>query len=156
MLIPYIHPDDRSRLRRWATQQATLCTLVFLVAILAGTFSRPPGYALQDNQDANIKSPALVEPQYAHFPHGWRRTINGWEHTSQWHSAPRFSETAETKSIDGWVKTQTDREPRWIQMVLDAVRSLPPLTFAILQIAAVTVAVTITSPQKNADEDCKV
>ena len=156
MLIPHIHPDDRSRLLRWATQQATLCSLVFLVAILLGTFSRPPGYALQDKQDTGIKSPAMVEHQDAHLPQGWRRTTNGWEHTSQWSSAPRVRETVETKSLDRWVKNQVDREPRWIQVVLDAIRRLPPLTFAILQIAAVTVAVTITSPHKNVDEDFKV
>ncbi|TWT48080.1 hypothetical protein Pla22_50800 [Rubripirellula amarantea] len=186
MHLPHIHPADRSRLKRWATQQATICTLVFLVVSLLGAYSRPPGYAEQSHSMRDLESSnALAWPSetdapeflqtesqdtdtlyretlvtesqepsmrevasYAYVPEGWRRTSQGWEFASDWHDESQYQTPVMTKSINRWIEVQKNREPHWVQATLDAVRRLPPLTFAILQVAAVAVAISITSTPK--------
>ncbi len=78
----------------------------------------------------------------AHVPVGWRRTADGWEHTSNWLSRD--------KSIDTWIEEQKSREPAWIQRTLEIIRNTPPLMFAILQLSMITVVVLITTRGKMA------
>lgn len=78
----------------------------------------------------------------AHVPVGWRRTTDGWEHTSNWLSPD--------KSIDTWIEEQKSREPAWIQRCLAMIRNTPPLVFAILQVSMITAVVLITTRKKLA------
>ena len=86
------------------------------------------------------EAPGLDSDSQALQPHGWRRTVDGWEHTSNWLSTD--------KSIDTWIQEQRSREPAWIQRILATIRATPPLVFMMMQVAMVTAVILITT-RKN-------
>ena len=61
-------------------------------------------------------------------PNGWRKTSKGWEHTSSWEVKPSLAEV---------LIQERARESHWISFFLQGVRSIPPLAYASLQIAAI-------------------
>lgn len=63
-------------------------------------------------------------------PQGWRRTDRGWEDVSTWRKIGR--------PLAEIVIAQQNREPGWVSSGLARIRELPPLAFAMLQIAAVS------------------
>ncbi|WP_235033236.1 hypothetical protein [Rubripirellula obstinata] len=102
--------------------------------------SQGPYAAAPVNKPANkieVEVPARID---AHVPVGWRRTADGWEHTSNWLSVD--------KSIDTWIDEQKSREPAWIQRTLAMIRNTPPLVFAMLQVSMITAVVLITTRRK--------
>lgn len=81
---------------------------------------------------AGIFSEFVVQahaPTTAIEPNGWRRTVNGWEHTSTWKPKPHLAEL---------IAQQREQEDYWLGHFLQSVRALPPLAFASLQIAAIS------------------
>ena len=62
-------------------------------------------------------------------PRGWRRTKNGWEHTSTWR--PK-------RSLAAILNEEQEREQHWVQHFLNGVRGVPPVAYACLQIAAIS------------------
>jgi hypothetical protein len=75
-------------------------------------------------------------------PHGWRRTINGWEHVSAWRS-PSSRPLGEIVSI------QRQREPAWLQQSLRRLRELPPLIFALFQLTAIAAIIWVADAHKK-------
>ena len=89
-----------------------------------------------DLEVSRIQSQATV-------PHGWRRTNQGWEHTSTW--------TLSNLTINQWIATQHDREPAWIRAGFSTLRSIPPLMVATLQIAAIAVITNIDKHRRKGE-----
>lgn len=76
-------------------------------------------------------------------PEGWRRTIDGWEHVSTWLPIAR--------PLGEIVLEQEAREPIWVRAGLAKVRRVPPLAFAMLQIAAISAIVGIARTEQRKD-----
>jgi hypothetical protein len=128
------------------------CHLVlWLVAgsvLVAGTLqtsaSRESGWGsigeeVEQSQSA-VRTVMVIPSTDAHLPEGWRRTSEGWEHTSNWLSID--------KSIDTWIAEQESREPAWMQRMLAGIRNTPPLAFAMFQLTMITAVVVITTRKK--------
>ena len=62
--------------------------------------------------------------------------MNGWENTSSWRLA--------TRSLAEIVIAQQSREPKWMNQLLGGVRRVPPLAYALLQIAAIAGIVALS------------
>ena len=84
---------------------------------------------------ASTSAPVSVSPQ------GWRRTANGWEHSSQWRAL--------SLSLNDLILAQQQREPAWVQGALQRVRSLPPLVFCAMQLAMVALIVWVSETKKG-------
>ncbi len=87
-------------------------------------------------EGTKIQSQAVV-------PLGWRRTKQGWEHTSTW--------MLSNLTINQWIATQHDREPAWIRAGFSKLRSIPPLMVATLQIAAIAVITNIDRHRRKGE-----
>lgn len=73
-------------------------------------------------------------------PRGWRRTKNGWEHTSSWRPQ---------RSLSDFVHVEQQREQFWIHHFFNGVRNVPPLAYACLQIAAISAICWISQVSKT-------
>lgn len=69
------------------------------------------------------------------LPTGWRRTNRGWEHVSNWPTTAQ----ARSASLGEIIAQQRRTEPRWLRDLMALLRSIPPLGFAGMQIAVVSV-----------------
>ena len=73
-------------------------------------------------------------------PRGWRRTKNGWEHTSSWRPQ---------RSLSDFLNVEQQREQFWIHHFFNGVRNVPPLAYACLQIAAISAICWISQVSKT-------
>ncbi len=133
MTLFEIRNKDRRWLIRWLLSNlvcvaAFACVLTFL-RVTSTSPSIPIGTATADSL-AIDKDPGSIPPQ------GWRRTANGWENVSQWRSRP-------TLPLAELILIQKGREPAWIQHVLQLLRDVSPLTYALLQITTIAAIVWI-------------
>lgn len=96
----------------------------------------------QHQSQSAVRTVVVIPSTDAHLPEGWRRTSEGWEHTSNWLSVD--------KSIDTWISEQESREPAWMQRALASIRNTPPLVFAMFQLTLITAIVVITTRKKVA------
>lgn len=69
-------------------------------------------------------------------PAGWRRTDRGWENVATWRPSAR--------PLGEIVMQQEAREPNWMKSAMARLRQLPPLAFAMLQIAAISAIVAFS------------
>ena len=83
-------------------------------------------------RDVPKDSYASTEPTKIQLstPDGWRRTVNGWEHTSTWFQ--RYP-----VDINVLIQNQQDAEPVWMRASLGAVRQIGPIKTAVIQIALI-------------------
>ena len=72
-------------------------------------------------------------------PRGWRRTKDGWEHTSSWRPQ---------RSLSDFLNVEQQREQLWVHHFFNGVRSVPPLAYACLQIAAISAICWISQVSK--------
>lgn len=154
----YISREDRRWPTRWLrTNLIVILAGVAVTSVIRGTRALMKTNNVVSSSDAPVEKVIVknhatsVMPllsvsgeavadgstEYATIPEGWRRTANGWEHTSNW--------LADDKPIEKWIVEQERREPVWIQRLLEIVRKTPPIAFAVLQLAAVSVVVVTTS-----------
>ncbi|QDT03440.1 hypothetical protein K227x_18230 [Rubripirellula lacrimiformis] len=140
----YIHPDDARWLARWL--RGNLCGCVIIASFLwllsndAPTHPIPSLGAISILPTTSVASsadtPPIVSRPIAKSPEGWRRTSNGWEHTSTWAPVAR--------TLGEWIAEQQTREPQWVQRLLAELRQTPPLIFALCQITAIVAVVVLT------------
>lgn len=146
MKLPRLDSGDRRWLYRWLRGHLVCVGLLFalVLALQLDTSVRelPHSHAGPTSTRGSAPLTPLgtrsTGPQSAGIsvlPDGWRRTAQGWEHVSSWR-APR-------PSLDQVILGQIDREPAWIRAVLAWLRSLSPLTFAAIQLAAISVAIVV-------------
>ena len=76
-------------------------------------------------------------------PEGWRRTDQGWEHVSTWRPAAR--------PLGEIIETQVDQEPAWMRDLLERLRKVPPLMFALIQITAIAAIVNVARNQSESE-----
>lgn len=74
-------------------------------------------------------------------PAGWRKTSRGWEHTSSW---PGLGPT-----INDLIATQESSEPQWVRTSLAKVKSVPPITVALIQLLAIAAIAGIARLHQN-------
>lgn len=70
----------------------------------------------------------------AAIPHGYRRTVNGWEDASQWGIVEN-----DPAAIEHWMQVQRNREPQWARRTLEQIRTTSPAIVALVQVLAITV-----------------
>jgi hypothetical protein len=169
-----LHPEDAQWLRRWLCSNLVCCFAICGFLLLVGFQSDRPGelqartgvrlqaeeqtlrqaVAFSDDlQDraigADLLQPnselALLSGQHPNpvAPEGWRRTSEGWEHVSTWQPIAR--------PLGEIVMEQKAREPIWIRAGLAKVRDVPPLAFALLQIAAISAIVGLSRTERRED-----
>ena len=93
-----------------------------------------PFYAVADEaKNIPVTHVAAVTPR------GWRRTKDGWEHTSSWRPQ---------RSLSDFVHVEQQREQFWIHHFFNGVRNVPPLAYACLQIAAISAICWISQVSK--------
>lgn len=129
----HVHPDDVRWLRRWLRGNL-ICMLVcgcLLMMLRMETSVRPS--SIRVAADVTATHPAII-------PQGWRRTQDGWEHTTTWRTRiwPRAVDLDESPA-----------QPWWIQGTLAMLRAVPPLVFAIVQIALIAIIVAAASRLKR-------
>ncbi|MGB7324853.1 MAG: hypothetical protein WBD31_08265 [Rubripirellula sp.] len=151
MKLFYVHPDDARWLARWL--RGNLCGCVVVAGLLSLIGSDAPIQADRTFiQSVSATAPADVPPAdvppvdvapgvVSHLPEGWRRTDNGWEHTSTW--------TPVTRHLSEWIESQQAREPLWAQRLLASLRDTPPLIYAMCQITAITAVVVLTQRREE-------
>ncbi|WP_146533616.1 hypothetical protein [Rubripirellula reticaptiva] len=142
MKLFYVHPDDARWLARWL--RGNLCGCLIVAGLLCLIGSDTPNQADRSFIKSVVAmAPAEESPRVvSHVPEGWRRTVNGWEHTSTWGPV--------TRQLSEWIESQQAREPLWAQRLLASLRDTPPLIFAMCQITAITAVVVFTQRQENA------
>ena len=74
-------------------------------------------------------------------PKGWRRTDRGWENVATWRPIAR--------PLGEIVMRQEAREPNWMKSAMAKVRQVPPLAFAMLQIAAISAIVGVSRRERR-------
>jgi hypothetical protein len=150
----YMHPDDAQWLRRWLRNNL-VCFLAILGFLLIIRFEGiDPLEAMKtaraDHSEVATSSQLPAEREFAQLtsrspdpiaPQGWRRTEQGWEDVSKWPPLPR--------PLGEIILGQQEREPAWIQFSLATVRGIPPLAFAMLQIAAIAVVVNLSRRRRK-------
>jgi len=157
MKLPRLDPDDRRWLFRWL--RGNLVCVVLLLGLLLvlqidtavrmmpvshADPSLSTSFGTTDDHRATTGETAVgISVQ----PEGWRRTVNGWEHVSNWH--------ASAVPLEQVISGQRDREPYWVRALLAWLRSLSPVTYAAIQLATLIVAVAITEAQKQTRPSCR-
>ena len=144
-----IAAEDREHLSRWFRQQLQLCCCCLAVFAFAhcssGFFAPPisnPSTARLDakQSDANFGVKSVFGKRDgvdrrrtpvidAHQPQGWRRTAEGWEHTSSWFKKPQ--------ALSELIADQEAREPAWIGQLLAVIRGVSPILYSMAQIALI-------------------
>lgn len=142
--------------RRWLKGQLAFAAMVLMFVVLVRAqspqipdsvndlehqASAQTGSSRVETRDATSKElPPETELIYLHrspanpvAPTGWRRTQNGWEDVSTW--------PAMAPSLPEIVMRQELQESAWLRDSLRTLRRVPPLVFAMLQLAAVAVIV---------------
>ena len=77
------------------------------------------------------------------IPDGWRKTKDGWQHTSSWpHLKGSLSEIV---TINQLIAQQQASEPPWTRQIMLWLASVPPLAIAVAQILAIWMIVKITN-----------
>lgn len=152
-----LHSDDARWLSRWVRSNL-VCVLAIICFLIAIRNETPVPFVsisqVQADQSVALRSADLppedlgtaLPPETKLVllgsrrpnpvaPEGWRRTDQGWEHVSTWRPIPR--------PLDEIIATQVDREPAWIRNILDRLRSVPPLMFALIQVTAIAAIVNV-------------
>lgn len=151
-----LHPDDARWLCRWVRSNL-VCVLAILCFLIAIRNETPVPFAtmsqVQADQAVAVHSERPPEDVWTALPpetelvllgsrrpnpvapEGWRRTDQGWEHVSTWRPIPR--------PLGEIIETQLDQEPAWVRFILDRLRSVPPLMFALIQITAIAAIVNV-------------
>ena len=80
------------------------------------------------------------EERRAHIPNGWRYTKDGWQHTSTW---MLDQDAREPMTINQLIDRQQQREPEWMQGLMERVRSWSPAAIAMSQILLILLIVRI-------------
>jgi hypothetical protein len=138
-----LDPQDRRWLRRWLGTQL-ICTSVAMAILLwlrigSGVPIKPlpSPLPIATAQAASNQSLAVTSQPAAAMgngvsvaPQGWRRTVNGWEHVSQWQLPP-------PRPLQEWISVQQQREPDWAEATLQRLRDLPPVNYALFQLTAI-------------------
>jgi hypothetical protein len=157
-----LHPDDARWLCRWMRSNL-VCVLAILCFLAAIRNESPVPFAtmrqVQADQSLTLQSADLspdvgtaMPPETELVlldsrrpnpvaPEGWRRTDQGWEHVSTWRPMPR--------PLDEIIETQVDQEPAWVRFILDRLRSVPPLMFALIQITAIAAIVNVARNRRE-------
>ncbi len=131
-----IDANDRRWLAGWLRSNL-ICVLVAL-CLLAAVRVESTVPVIRMPQMSAQSTTAIADRHAQGFsvvPQGWRRTVNGWEYASGWQQFSSSRPLAELVSI------QQAREPAWIQNGMRWLRELSPLTFAVLQLLAITAIV---------------
>jgi hypothetical protein len=158
------HPEDVRRLRNWLRSHL-ICILAIAACLAldrcpldrshdveAGAQQhrhlQMPDFPTEMVADASDGLPAETELVYLTTrrpnpiaPHGWRRTDLGWEDVSTWRRRPR--------PLGEIVMAQEAREPSWMKWALEELRQVPPLAFAMLQIAAISGIIGVSRTERR-------
>ena len=166
MKLTKLHPDDLRWLSRWLRSNlvCVLAIFCFLMVIRNNAPSRSTtaGQARAEQAEAappaTDAAPAELEttlPPESELvllpsrrpnpvaPKGWRRTKHGWEHVSTWRPIPR--------PLGQIIETQFDREPAWARLMLERLRGVPPLMFALIQVTAIAAIVNVSASKNQLD-----
>ena len=124
-------PRSQNALRSWVL---ALCVLV-IAMVPAGCQLSPH---LPDRNHAVYSAPANSNSV---APNGWRRTKDGWEHTSNW--AIEASGHAD-KSISELMQLQSKRESPWARTAMKVMRECPPHWIAVIQVLLIGVICSVS------------
>ena len=123
--------SSRNPLRSWAL---ILCLLV-IATVPAGCQLSPH---MPDRNHAVYSAPPNSNSV---APNGWRRTKDGWEHTSNW--AIEASGHA-NKSISELMQLQSKRESPWARTAMKTIRECPPHWIAVIQVLLIGVICSVS------------
>jgi len=150
------HKNEIRWLRRWLKGQIAFGAMVLMFVVLVRAQSPQFGDSVSDlevqgsieagsdrvkiGEAISKELPPETELIYLHrspanpvAPTGWRRTQHGWEDVSTW--------PTKAPSLPEIVMRQELQESAWIRDSLQTLRRVPPLVFAMLQLAAVAVII---------------
>jgi hypothetical protein len=106
---------------------------------------RPQGSLVQSAVATSVRSSGAtrqtesVEKQsqlVAVFPDGWRRTAQGWQHTSEWQTEG-YSAIPAARSMRAILLAERNRERSLIEQSIDEFRSISPIIIAVWQVTLV-------------------
>ena len=135
MSLFYLHPDDRRWLKRWFRNNL-VCVAAIIGFLLILRFSA----MVQD--DANASS--VQGKNQVVIPEGWRRTTQGWEHTTQWH----FTQVTDSAPAAALPLAQ----PKWVMITMETLRRTSPLVIAMAQLAAVAGIIGLSKRRRSSDQ----
>ena len=133
MTLFNIESKDRQWLTRWLFSNLVCVTVLGCLLVLLRFESTTPVIPMTQ---ATADTLTAVTEVGSIPPQGWRRTANGWEHTSHWRSRS-------SRPLAELILIQRDREPAWAQKGLHVLRELPPLTYAMFQLTAIAAIVWV-------------
>lgn len=124
MNLFYLHPDDRRWLKRWLKNNL-VCFAAIVAFITLLKFASMVPEVIESRSRAGADTPSSTIPA---DPSGWRRTNDGWQHTSTWLRQPH-RETSEA--------TMMQPKVTWATIVMESLRRTSPLVIATMQIVAI-------------------
>ena len=76
------------------------------------------------------------------IPEGWRRTVHGWEHTSNWlRPIPA--------DLNELIEKQREQEPIWMQASIQSIRQISPVRMAGIQLALIALIFSLNRHWAN-------
>jgi len=135
MNLFYLHPDDRRWLKRWFRNNLVCfaCIIGFLLLLRLASMV-PEAIGSLDAFGNRVDQDATV----AVSPYGWRRTNEGWQHTSTWmRSSNHDVASSEPRPLPSM-------QPAWAIITMETVRRTSPLVIASIQITLIAIIIRIS------------
>jgi hypothetical protein len=141
--------SDPKFIRRFLVHQFVIVSAVY--ALMTAVHyqaigpSRPQGSLVQSAVATSVRSGGAtrqsetVEKEsqlVAVFPDGWRRTAQGWQHTSKWQTEGYYVLPA-TQSMRAILLAERNRERSLIEQSIESFRSISPIIIAVWQVTLI-------------------